>query len=144
MDVTDQLPCTDVNVLADSNDCCQYLHQHINEEETENKVNWSSYWANRTPGSTNQTIFTMLPLLQDEIATHAMDIIKEVQRNLNLDQPLVVTADQPVYALGKKVQWLYPYQVPFVSKVIHFLQYIFGFRIIKNRIFRMIEVFFFV
>ena len=55
----------------------------------------------------------LLPLLQDEIATHAMvrhtmDIIKEVQRNLNLDQPLVVTADQPVYALGKKVQWLYP------------------------------------
>ena len=55
----------------------------------------------------------MFPLLQDEIATHAMvrhtmNIIKEVQRNLELDQPLVITADQPVYALGKKVQWLYP------------------------------------
>ena len=53
----------------------------------------SIYWANRTPGSTNQTISTMLPLLQNEIATHAMvrhtmDIIKE---DLNLDQPLVVT-----------------------------------------------------
>ena len=55
----------------------------------------------------------MLPLLQDEIATHAMvrhtmDIIKEVHRTLHLNQPLVITADQPVYALGKKVQWLYP------------------------------------
>ena len=55
----------------------------------------------------------MLPLLQDEIATHAMvrhtmDIIKEVHRKFEPSQPLVVTADQPVYALGKKLQWLYP------------------------------------
>ena len=55
----------------------------------------------------------MLPLLQDEIATHGMirhtmDIICQVYKRLKLDQPLVITADQPVYAIGKQVQWLYP------------------------------------
>ena len=55
----------------------------------------------------------MLPLLQDEVATHGMarhtmDIIEHVHKKLELDQPLVITADQPVYTIGKEVQWLYP------------------------------------
>ena len=54
-----------------------------------------------------------LALLQDEVAIygmvrHTMDIIDQVHKKLKLDQPLVITADQPVCASGKQVQWLYP------------------------------------
>ena len=55
----------------------------------------------------------MLPFLQDEVATygmvrHTMDITDQVHKKLKLDQLLVITANQPVYAIGKQVQWLYP------------------------------------
>ena len=55
----------------------------------------------------------MLRLLQYEVATHGMvrhtmDIIDQVRKKLKLDQPLVIASDQPVYAIGKQVQWLYP------------------------------------
>ena len=37
-----------------------------------------------------------------------MDIIKTILLGLNSNQAPVITADQPVYALGKKVEWMYP------------------------------------
>ena len=37
-----------------------------------------------------------------------MDIIKNILLWLNSDPAPVVTADQPVYALGKQIQWMYP------------------------------------
>ena len=49
----------------------------------------------------------MLPLLQDDMVRHTTYIIDQVHKKLKLDQPLVITADQPVYAIGKQVQWLY-------------------------------------
>ena len=54
----------------------------------------------------------MLPLLQGKVATHGMvrhtmDVIDQVHKKFKLDQPLVITADRPVYAIGKQVQWLY-------------------------------------
>ena len=39
---------------------------------------------------------------------HTMSIIHQVHQKPKLDQPLVITANQPVYAIGKQVQWLYP------------------------------------
>ena len=55
----------------------------------------------------------MLPLLQDEVASHAMvrhtmDIIDKIHNSLYLNQPLIITADKPVYALSKQFPWLYP------------------------------------
>ena len=55
----------------------------------------------------------MLPLLQDEVATHDkvrhnMYIIEQVHQKLKLEQPLVITADEAIYAIGKQVQWLDP------------------------------------
>ena len=37
-----------------------------------------------------------------------MDIIKSILLGLNSNQAPVITADQPVYALGKQAQWMYP------------------------------------
>ena len=38
---------------------------------------------------------------------HSMEIIDQVHKKLKLDHFLVLTADQPVYAIGKQVQCLY-------------------------------------
>lgn len=55
----------------------------------------------------------MLPLLKDDINSpavvmHAMDIVTAATKKLNLTQTPVITADEPVYAIAKQVQWLYP------------------------------------
>ena len=100
-------------MVEESEGWFRHLCQHINEEKVDHKVNWLSYYANWETGPTTKAHSTIIPLLQDEIATHGMvrhimDIIKEVHRALHPNQLPVITADQPVYALGKKVQWLYP------------------------------------
>ncbi len=51
-----------------------------------------------------------MPLINENINSlamvkHTMKLIKRAVDNLNKDQTPVVTADQPVYALGKQVQW---------------------------------------
>lgn len=55
----------------------------------------------------------LLPLLNDEIATpamvrHMMDIIVIATAKLNGYQEPVITCDQPVYAIGKQLQWKFP------------------------------------
>ena len=56
---------------------------------------------------------TLLPLLPDHIQSpattrHLMNTILHITTTLNKQQPAVITADQPVYALAKAVQWKYP------------------------------------
>ena len=77
------------------------------------RCNWASFCASQVQKPGSKCSSAMLPLLQDEIATHGMvrntmDIICQVDKRLKLGQPLVIIADQPVYAIGKQVQWLYP------------------------------------
>ena len=50
-----------------------------------------------------------MPLLQDDIAPnamvcHTMEIIEKAHEDHEVP---VIVADQPVYAIGKKIQWLY-------------------------------------
>ena len=42
-------------------------------------------------------------------------------KKLKLDQLLVITADQPIYAIVKQVQWLYPgdHKVLFMMGPLH-------------------------
>ena len=35
-------------------------------------------------------------------------LVGKIVSTINSHQDLVITADQPVYALGKQVQWMYP------------------------------------
>ena len=55
----------------------------------------------------------MLPLLRDEansVATicHVMDRIRDTVRLLNPGQIPVITADQPIFATAKQIQWQWP------------------------------------
>ena len=54
-----------------------------------------------------------MPLLRDEVHSvatvrHSMDKVRDAIAYLNPDQVPVITADQPIYALAKQVQWQWP------------------------------------
>ena len=56
---------------------------------------------------------TLLPLLPDRIQSpattrHLMNIVIHITNTINKQQPAVITADQPVYAVAKALQWKYP------------------------------------
>ena len=59
------------------------------------------------------SITSLLPLLRDEalsvaMVRHSMDRVKDAISHLNPNQVPVITADQPIYALAKQVQWHWP------------------------------------
>ena len=54
-----------------------------------------------------------MPLFRDNahspaMIKHGMDTIRVVKHHVNPDQVHVVTLDQPLYALAKKIQWTWP------------------------------------
>ena len=103
----------DVDHFDESKDWFNYIHDHLDDEEMLHRCNWASFCASQVQNPGSKCSSAMLPLLQDEVATHGMvrhtmDIIDLLHKKLKLDQPLVTTADQPVYAIRKQVQWLYP------------------------------------
>jgi len=56
---------------------------------------------------------TLLPLLRNHVQSpatvrHLMNVIKHITTTVNGCQVAVITADQPVYAVAKYVQWKYP------------------------------------
>ena len=59
---------------------------------------------------------TLLPIILEPVNSpavvrHCMEIIKQLTQHLNQSQKqIIITADQPVYALDKKVQWMFPDQ----------------------------------
>jgi len=55
----------------------------------------------------------LLPLFQEEAASaamicHAIDVITKAMNVLNQGQVPVLACDQPLYAIGKKIQWNFP------------------------------------
>ena len=103
----------DVDHFDESKDWFNYIDDHSDDEEILHRCIWASFWDSQVENPGIKCLSAMLPLLQDEVATidmlrHTMGIIDQVHKKLKLDQPLVITADQSVYDIGKQVQWLYP------------------------------------
>ena len=82
----------------------EYRNDEIN-------ISWSAYMANlqiedpRPPAITG-----MLPMFRESAHTlamvkHGMDLIKQATDLVNPGQVPVMTVDQPLYALAKKIQW---------------------------------------
>ena len=77
-------------------------------------INWAAHHAEKKRGLDFKVSNTsLLPLLRDEahsVATvkHSMDKVRDAISHLNPDQVPVITADQPIYALAKQVQWHWP------------------------------------
>ena len=77
-------------------------------------VTWAIKHASKHRGlNSRPSISALLPLLPEQahsVATvkHAMNKIKEATHYLNADQIPVVTADQPLFAIAKQIQWQWP------------------------------------
>ena len=58
-------------------------------------------------------ISSLLPLFYDPAHSeamihHSMDVVKRAVHILNPDQVPVITLDQPLYAISKRIQWTWP------------------------------------
>lgn len=77
-------------------------------------ITWSSHFSSRKQDCNFEVgLSALLPLLRDQahdVATvkHAMDKIQEAITFLNPNQSPVMTADQPLFALAKQIQWSWP------------------------------------
>ena len=95
---------------------CEWLEKVKDTTDVDEKSNitWSAHHASQKRKSVCETsISSLLPLLRDHahsIATikHAMKKIREGVEFLNPGQVPVLTADQPLYALAKQIQWYWP------------------------------------
>ena len=88
--------------------------EHVNvTEDVEGgvSVTWAIQHASKHRGlnfrPSKSALLPLLPKQAHSVATikHAMNKIKEATHYLNADQIPVVTADQPLFALDKQIQW---------------------------------------
>ena len=79
-------------------------------------LNWSAHHVSMNRGHEFEVCITaLLPLLREQahsVATvrHVMDKVKDTLIFLNPDQTPVITADQPIFAVAKQIQWQWPEQ----------------------------------
>ena len=81
-----------------------------------NNISWAAYHAShQTAQDSPPTLGAMLPLFDEDSKSvamiyHSMDVIKQAVQKLNPDQVPVITLDQPLYAIAKRIQWNWPEQ----------------------------------
>ena len=91
----------------------QSLHENESLESEEN-ISWSAYMADRQIEDPQSPAITgLLPLFCESAHTlamvkHGMNLIKQATDLVNPGQVLVLTADQPLYTIAKKIQWTWP------------------------------------
>ena len=77
-------------------------------------VSWAAYHASRQSNITQVICPTvLLPLFSESAHTvamvkHSLCVIKSATEHLNPKQTPVITFDQPLYALAKRIQWKWP------------------------------------
>ena len=94
--------------------------QHVSEafadetldDSAKIKISWSAYFADLQI-SVSKPIIALLPMFRDTIhfpamVKHGMDIIAHITGHINPGQMPVLTVDQPLYAIAKKIQWAWP------------------------------------
>lgn len=90
-----------------------HLTQSIDDDVN---ITWSAHHASEKRGlDFKVSITSILPLLREQAHTvatirHVMERIRETIAFLNPGQIPVITADQPLYALTKQIQWHWPQQ----------------------------------
>ena len=96
----------------------EHVRAELAKEQTEDQVNmdisWSAFFATlQLSVPKPPAIISLLPLFRDSahspsMVKHGMDIIREVTHHVNPGQIPVLTVDQPLYAIAKRIQWKWP------------------------------------
>ena len=81
----------------------------------EERASFSGFYSRHSSSKSFVSINQLLPIPPESINTpatvrHCAKIIVKLTKKLNPGQVPIITADQPVYALGKQVQWFYPHE----------------------------------
>ena len=81
--------------------------------QIEERPSFSGFYSRHSSTKSFLSISQLLPILPESINTpatvrHCARIIVKLTEKLNPSQVPIITADQPVYVLGKQVQGLYP------------------------------------
>ncbi len=96
--------------------------RYLQAVEGDSNISWApspspspSPASNRIAQDRPPTIGAMLPLFSEDSKSvakirHSMDVIKQAVQKLKPDQVPVITLDQPLYAIAKKIQWNWPEQ----------------------------------
>ena len=77
-------------------------------------VSWSAHFANSQVSVPKPpAIISLLPLFRDgahspAMVKHGMNVIQQITVRVNPGQIPVLTVDQPLYAIAKKIQWTWP------------------------------------
>ena len=77
-------------------------------------MSWAAFHASQSANRSLQLgESSLLPLFQEEahseaMIRHAIDVVSQAVRFLNPEQVPVLTCDQPLYAITKKIQWNWP------------------------------------
>ena len=94
---------------------------HLNEwllklatepEDLKDQMSFSAYFS-RISDTVFKPSSHLLPHITEPVTApatvrHTANIVKAITENVNPGQSVVKTADQPVYALGKQLQWIFP------------------------------------
>ena len=93
-------------------DVTSWLEVLGKDSEEGTKRNFSSFYS-KDAVSPIKCGSHLLPLIQEPVTCpatvrHAVHIIRKITGKVNPGQMSVVTGDQPVYALGKQLQWKFP------------------------------------
>ncbi len=82
--------------------------------EVGDNLTWSAYHAASQPQFVRpRAITSLLPLFSENahslaMIQHSMKVIKEAVNHLNCGQTPIITMDQPLFAIGKQIQWTKP------------------------------------
>ncbi|CAG9762637.1 unnamed protein product [Ceutorhynchus assimilis] len=110
-----------VNVMSMwhlESDWLSHIHVQMNElcEKMPQNISWSSFRSNEVKDNVTilKSISTLLPLFYEKSTSpamirHGMKIVHRITELLNgQNQPAVLCADQPLYAIIKTIQWNCP------------------------------------
>ncbi|KAK3910164.1 Nucleotide-binding protein Ldb0621, partial [Frankliniella fusca] len=95
-------------------DWLQHLGSCITSENTDvANVSWSAFHASRQTLSKFPSINALLPLFHENASSvsmirHGMTVVRDAIKYLNPGQIPILVGDQPLFALGKLIQWNCP------------------------------------
>ena len=112
-------PCSNANNLNDIDLWIKQLSSFDFNNSQEKEISFAAFFSANSSYAMQKSISTLLPILEDSINStamvrHCIEIVRNTTSHLNPGQITVLTADEPVYALGKQVQW-------FIMKIIKML-----------------------
>ena len=86
------------------------MNQALDKDISDENISWSAHFASMQGPVRPPALTALLPLFRDNahsiaMIKHGMDLLRDATEHLNEGQIPVLTVDQPLYSITKKIQW---------------------------------------